>query len=141
MQNKRPFNWKKLKIEFKWKFDALVSKVERIAPNLKALDQYKTVEEKEWYVTKEIKLPKKEEFGVIRWKIDPFEHSAMQSYLLSTDIGSTHCSLATKTTKTGLSEQRKRKKEVSKLFGEVLIAWGHLLNIFARTFPENYELH
>ncbi|KAI3889923.1 hypothetical protein MKX03_020225 [Papaver bracteatum] len=46
-QELRPSEREKLDLEFKHKMDNLVSKIERTAPNLKALDQYVSLQEKE----------------------------------------------------------------------------------------------
>ena len=61
LQDRRPSDREKLEPEFKQKIDALVSKIERTAPNLKALDQYKTLQEKERDVTEEFEAARKEE--------------------------------------------------------------------------------
>ncbi|KAA3459346.1 Structural maintenance of chromosomes 1A [Gossypium australe] len=61
LQDRRPSDRDKLEAEFKQKIDALVSEIERTAPNLKALDQYKTLQEKERDVTEEFELARKEE--------------------------------------------------------------------------------
>ncbi|KAK8654152.1 hypothetical protein V6N13_128126 [Hibiscus sabdariffa] len=47
--------------DFKQKIDALVSEIEKTAPNLKALDQYKNLQGKERDVTEEFELARKEE--------------------------------------------------------------------------------
>jgi structural maintenance of chromosome 1 len=41
----------KIEVEFKTKMDALISEIERTAPNLKALDQYEALVEKERFVS------------------------------------------------------------------------------------------
>ncbi|KAI3889925.1 hypothetical protein MKX03_020227, partial [Papaver bracteatum] len=46
-QELRPSEREKLDLEFKHKMDNLVSEIERTAPNLKALDQYVSLQEKE----------------------------------------------------------------------------------------------
>ena len=61
LQDRRPSGREKLEGEFKQKIDALVSEIERTAPNLKALDQYKTLQEKERDVTEEFEAARKEE--------------------------------------------------------------------------------
>ncbi|XWS36431.1 hypothetical protein CRYUN_Cryun20dG0085500 [Craigia yunnanensis] len=61
LQDRRPSDREKLEAEFKQKIDALVSEIERTAPNLKALDQYKTLQEKERDVTEEFEAARKEE--------------------------------------------------------------------------------
>ncbi|OMP03047.1 RecF/RecN/SMC [Corchorus capsularis] len=60
-QDRRPSDREKLEAEFKQKIDALVSEIEKTAPNLKALDQYKTLQEKERDVTEEFEAARKEE--------------------------------------------------------------------------------
>ncbi|KAL4379837.1 hypothetical protein GQ457_02G003900 [Hibiscus cannabinus] len=61
LQDRRPSDRDKIDADFKQKIDALVSEIERTAPNLKALDQYKTLQEKERDVTEEFELARKEE--------------------------------------------------------------------------------
>ncbi|GMI98700.1 TITAN8, STRUCTURAL MAINTENANCE OF CHROMOSOMES 1 [Hibiscus trionum] len=61
LQDRRPSDREKIEADFKQKIDALVSEIERTAPNLKALDQYKTLQEKERDVTEEFELARKEE--------------------------------------------------------------------------------
>ncbi|KAK4795735.1 hypothetical protein SAY86_028061 [Trapa natans] len=47
--------------EFKQKLDAIISDIERTAPNLKALDQYEALKEKERAATEEFEAARKEE--------------------------------------------------------------------------------
>ncbi|KAL8142615.1 hypothetical protein V2J09_015647 [Rumex salicifolius] len=47
--------------DFKHKMDALISEIERTAPNLKALDQYEALKEKERLVTEEFDAARKKE--------------------------------------------------------------------------------
>ena len=61
LQDKRPSEREKLETEFKQKIDSLVSEIERTAPNLKALDQYEALKEKERAVTEEFEAARKEE--------------------------------------------------------------------------------
>ncbi|KAK8654205.1 hypothetical protein V6N13_128178 [Hibiscus sabdariffa] len=61
LQNRRPSDREKIEADFKQKIDALVLEIERTAPNLKARDQYKTLQEKEKDVTEEFELATKEE--------------------------------------------------------------------------------
>ncbi|XVF72004.1 hypothetical protein PTKIN_Ptkin12aG0086500 [Pterospermum kingtungense] len=61
LQDRRPSDREKLEAEFKQKIDALVSKFERNAPNLKAVDRYKTLEEKEKKITEDFEAARKEE--------------------------------------------------------------------------------
>ncbi|XWS46977.1 hypothetical protein CRYUN_Cryun14cG0114400 [Craigia yunnanensis] len=61
LQDRRPSGREKLEGEFKQKIDALVLEIERTAPNLKALDQYKILQEKERDVTEEFEAARKEE--------------------------------------------------------------------------------
>ncbi|GAV83648.1 SMC_N domain-containing protein/SMC_hinge domain-containing protein [Cephalotus follicularis] len=60
-QDKRPSDRDKLEVEFKQKMDAIISEIERTAPNLKALDQYEALKEKERVVTEEFEAARKEE--------------------------------------------------------------------------------
>lgn len=57
----RPSEREKVEVEFKQKMDALISEIERTAPNLKALDQYEALQEKERIVTEEFEVARKEE--------------------------------------------------------------------------------
>ncbi|KAI3898625.1 hypothetical protein MKW98_000738, partial [Papaver atlanticum] len=60
-QELRPSEREKLDLEFKHKMDNLVSEIERTAPNLKALDQYVALQEKEREVVEEFEAARKEE--------------------------------------------------------------------------------
>ncbi|GAB4841723.1 hypothetical protein Ancab_022445 [Ancistrocladus abbreviatus] len=57
----RPSEREKQEADFKHKMDALISDIERTAPNLKALDQYEALKEKERLVTEEFEAARKEE--------------------------------------------------------------------------------
>ncbi|KAH9729365.1 Structural maintenance of chromosomes protein 1 [Citrus sinensis] len=61
LQERRPSEREKLEVEFKQKMDALISEIEKTAPNLKALDQYEALLEKERAVTEEFEAARKEE--------------------------------------------------------------------------------
>ncbi|KAK7855539.1 structural maintenance of chromosomes protein 1 [Quercus suber] len=61
LQDKRPAEREKLEADFKQKMDALISEIERTAPNLRALDQYEALKEKERAVTEEFEAARKEE--------------------------------------------------------------------------------
>ncbi|KAH7837895.1 hypothetical protein Vadar_019309 [Vaccinium darrowii] len=61
LQNTRPSQREKLEVEFTQKIGALISEIERTAPNLKALDQYEALLEKERVVTEEFEAARKEE--------------------------------------------------------------------------------
>lgn len=61
LQHKKPAQREKLEAEFNQKISALVSEIERTAPNLKALDQYEALLEKERGVTEEFEIARKEE--------------------------------------------------------------------------------
>ncbi|KAL2323430.1 hypothetical protein Fmac_027809 [Flemingia macrophylla] len=61
LKDRRPSDRDKIEIEFKQKIDALISEIERTAPNLKALDQYEALREKEKAVTEEFEAVRKEE--------------------------------------------------------------------------------
>lgn len=52
-QNMRDSEREKLEMEFKQKTGSIISEIERTAPNLKALDQYEALQEKERAVIKE----------------------------------------------------------------------------------------
>ncbi|GLU07763.1 hypothetical protein SLE2022_247110 [Rubroshorea leprosula] len=60
-QGRRTSDRDKLEAEFKQKIDTLVSEIERTAPNLKALDQYAALQQKERDVTEEFEGARKEE--------------------------------------------------------------------------------
>ncbi|XP_057517637.1 structural maintenance of chromosomes protein 1 [Amaranthus tricolor] len=57
----RPSEREKLEVDFKYKMDALISDIEKTAPNLKALDQYEALKQKEDLVSKEFDAASKEE--------------------------------------------------------------------------------
>ncbi|XAR61094.1 hypothetical protein NMG60_11034705 [Bertholletia excelsa] len=59
-KDKRPSQREKREVEFTQKIGALVSEIERTAPNLKALDQYEALLEKERAVTEEFEAARKE---------------------------------------------------------------------------------
>ncbi|KAF5943216.1 hypothetical protein HYC85_020858 [Camellia sinensis] len=61
LQDKRSSQREKLDAEYAKKIDALVSEIERTDPNLKALDQYESLLEKERAVTEEFEAVRKEE--------------------------------------------------------------------------------
>lgn len=59
--NMRPAEREKLEAEFKQKIGSLVSEIDRTAPNLKALDQYAALQEKEREASKEFEEARNEE--------------------------------------------------------------------------------
>ncbi|KAG9445663.1 hypothetical protein H6P81_011791 [Aristolochia fimbriata] len=59
LRDMRPSERDKHEVEFKQKMDSLVSEIERTAPNLKALDQYEALQEKERQVTEEFEAAKR----------------------------------------------------------------------------------
>lgn len=61
LHNKKPSEREKLEAEFNKKIEALISEIEKTAPNLKALDQYEVLLEKEKAVTEEFEAARKEE--------------------------------------------------------------------------------
>ncbi|KAJ7977239.1 Structural maintenance of chromosomes protein [Quillaja saponaria] len=61
LKDRRSSEREKLELEFKQKIDTLISEIERTAPNLKALDQYEALLEKERAVTEEFEAARKEE--------------------------------------------------------------------------------
>lgn len=61
LQDLKPSERVKLDVEFKQKMDMLISDIERTDPNLKALDQYEALQEKERAVTEEFEAARKEE--------------------------------------------------------------------------------
>ncbi|XP_060177874.1 structural maintenance of chromosomes protein 1 [Lycium barbarum] len=60
-QNMKPAEREKREVDFTQKIAGLISEIERTAPNLKALDQYKDLLKKEEDVTKEFEVAKNEE--------------------------------------------------------------------------------
>ncbi|KAK4338765.1 hypothetical protein RND71_043252 [Anisodus tanguticus] len=60
-QNMKPAEREKREVDFTQKIAGLISEIERTTPNLKALDQYKDLVEKEEDVTKEFEVAKNEE--------------------------------------------------------------------------------
>lgn len=81
----RPSDREKIETEFRQKMEALVTEIERTAPNLKALDQYEALLEKEREVTEEFEAARREgkeigdKFNAVRQKryqlfMDAFEH-------------------------------------------------------------------
>ncbi|XP_058733705.1 structural maintenance of chromosomes protein 1-like [Vicia villosa] len=77
----------KIEVDLKQKLDALISEIERTAPNLKALDQYEALLEKERAVTKEFEAVRKvekekaDQFNAVKQKrydmfMDAFNHIA-----------------------------------------------------------------
>ncbi|XP_021663062.2 probable alpha-mannosidase At5g13980 isoform X2 [Hevea brasiliensis] len=81
----------------------------------------------------------KKEFGVtprIGWQIDPFGHSAVQAYLLGTEVGFDSLFFG----RIDYQDRAKRKNEKS-----LEVVWqgsdslGSSAQIFAGAFPENYE--
>ncbi|KAH9288971.1 hypothetical protein KI387_033088, partial [Taxus chinensis] len=60
-QDLRSADREKLEAEFKSKMDSISSEIERTAPNLKALDQYEVLREKEREVIEEFEAARKEE--------------------------------------------------------------------------------
>lgn len=59
--NMRHSEREKLETEFKQKIGSIISEIERTAPNLKALDQYEALQEKERAITKEFEEARNEE--------------------------------------------------------------------------------
>lgn len=84
-QDRRSSDREKLEMEFKHKIDALISEIERTAPNLKALDQYEALKEKERLISEEFEAARKEEKEVA----DKFNSIKQKRYivrLLRSDI-------------------------------------------------------
>ncbi|KAK7277559.1 hypothetical protein RJT34_22574 [Clitoria ternatea] len=61
LKDRRHSDRDKIEVDFKQKIDGLISEIERTAPNLKALDQYEALLEKERAVTEEYEAVRKEE--------------------------------------------------------------------------------
>lgn len=61
LRNRRPSEREKVELDFKKQMDAKLSEIERTAPNLKAVDQYEALQEKERDVTEEFEVARKEQ--------------------------------------------------------------------------------
>ncbi|XP_024013454.1 structural maintenance of chromosomes protein 1 [Eutrema salsugineum] len=61
LQERRPSARDKLDAEFRQKIESKTSKIDRTAPNLRALDQYEAIQEKEKQVSQEFEAARKEE--------------------------------------------------------------------------------
>ncbi|TKY52741.1 Structural maintenance of chromosomes protein 1 [Spatholobus suberectus] len=81
LKDRRHSDRDKIEVEFKQKMDALISEIERTAPNLKALDQYEALREKERAVTEEFEAVRKEE----REKTERFNEVKQRRYDLFLD--------------------------------------------------------
>ncbi|KAL5561912.1 hypothetical protein UlMin_031659, partial [Ulmus minor] len=81
LQDKRPSEREKLETEFKQKIDSLIAEIDRTAPNLKALDQYEALKERERAVTEEFEAARKEE----KEKADLFNSVKQKRYELFMD--------------------------------------------------------
>ncbi|XP_052731328.1 structural maintenance of chromosomes protein 1 isoform X4 [Vigna angularis] len=81
LKDKRHSDRDKIEGDFKQKIDALVAEIERTAPNLKALDQYEALLEKERAVTEEFEAVRKEE----REKTQRFNEVKQRRYQLFMD--------------------------------------------------------
>ena len=76
LKDRRHSDRDKIEVEFKQKMEALTSEIERTAPNLKALDQYEALLEKERAVTEEFEAVRKEE----KEKADRFNSVKQRRY-------------------------------------------------------------
>ncbi|XP_028765493.1 structural maintenance of chromosomes protein 1 [Neltuma alba] len=81
LKDRRNSNRDKIEAEFRQKMDSLTSEIERTAPNLKALDQYEALLEKERAVTEEFEAVRKEE----KEKADRFNAVKQKRYELFMD--------------------------------------------------------
>lgn len=81
LKDKRHSDRDKIEGDFKQKIDGLVAEIERTAPNLKALDQYEALLEKERAVTEEFEAVRKEE----REKTQRFNEVKQRRYQLFMD--------------------------------------------------------
>ncbi|XP_054795120.1 probable alpha-mannosidase At5g13980 isoform X1 [Prosopis cineraria] len=81
----------------------------------------------------------KEEFGVtprIGWQIDPFGHSAVQAYLLGSEVGFDSLFFG----RIDYQDRAKRKNEKSlEVIWQGSKSLGSSAQIYAGAFPENYE--
>ncbi|XP_009369481.2 structural maintenance of chromosomes protein 1 [Pyrus x bretschneideri] len=80
-RDRRPSEREKLEVDFKQKMDAVISEIEKTAPNLKALDQYEAIKEKERAVTEEFEVARIEE----KEKADLFNSVKQKRYELFMD--------------------------------------------------------
>lgn len=78
LKDKRHSDRDKIEGDFKQKIHALVAEIERTTPNLKALDQYEALLEKERAVTEEFEAVRKEE----REKTQRFNEVKQRRYML-----------------------------------------------------------
>lgn len=76
LKDRRTSDREKIELDFKQKLDSLTSEIERTAPNLKALDQYEALLEKERAVIEEFEAVRKEE----REKADKFRAVKQKRY-------------------------------------------------------------
>lgn len=76
LKDRRTSDRDKIELDFKQKLDSLTSEIERTAPNLKALDQYEALLEKERAVIEEFEAVRKEE----REKADKFRAVKQKRY-------------------------------------------------------------
>ncbi|KAB2602290.1 structural maintenance of chromosomes protein 1 [Pyrus ussuriensis x Pyrus communis] len=81
VRDRRPSEREKLEVDFKQKMDAVISEIEKTAPNLKALDQYEAIKEKERAVTEEFEVARIEE----KEKADLFNSVKQKRYELFMD--------------------------------------------------------
>ncbi|KAI4301093.1 hypothetical protein L6164_034409 [Bauhinia variegata] len=81
LKDRRQSDRDKIEVEFKQKMDALTSDIERTAPNLKALDQYEVLLEKERAVVEEFEAVRKGE----KEKADRFNSVKQKRYELFMD--------------------------------------------------------
>ncbi|KAK7267384.1 hypothetical protein RIF29_20056 [Crotalaria pallida] len=81
LKDRRNSNRDKIEADFKQKMDALISEIERTAPNLKALEQYETLLDKERAVTEEFEQVRNEE----KKKTDDFNAVKQRRYELFMD--------------------------------------------------------
>ncbi|XP_024965510.1 structural maintenance of chromosomes protein 1 [Cynara cardunculus var. scolymus] len=64
--NMRPAEREKIEAEFKQKIGSIISEIDRTAPNLKALDQYAALQEKEKAASKEFEEARDEEKEIVK---------------------------------------------------------------------------
>ncbi|KAL6210710.1 hypothetical protein ACLB2K_015942 [Fragaria x ananassa] len=61
LRDRRPSEREKVELDFKKQLDAKLSEIERTAPNLKAMDQYEALQEKERDISAEFEVARKEQ--------------------------------------------------------------------------------
>ncbi|KAF3494377.1 hypothetical protein DY000_02056185 [Brassica cretica] len=115
LQERRPHARDKMDAEFRQKIESKSSEIERTAPNLRALDQYEAIQEKEKQVSQEFEAARKEEkqvadaYNTVKQKRVEYEQNR--------DVGSRIRKLESSISslETDLEKIQKRKSELKEL--------------------------